>query len=50
MPILDYKCPKCGKIFDELVKKYDDEVFCPDCQTKADRNYSGQMYANGKNY
>ncbi len=43
MPILDYKCPACGKIFDELVKKYDDEVFCPDCGCKAERCYSGQI-------
>ena len=44
MPLLEYKCKNCGKIFDELVKKYDDDVFCPDCNQKAERNYSGQMY------
>lgn len=45
MPILQYKCPKCGKAFEELVKKYDDEVLCPDCKTAAVRSYCGQMYS-----
>ena len=31
MPILQYKCEKCGKKFEELVAKYDDEVRCPAC-------------------
>ncbi len=49
MPILQYKCPACGKTFDELVKKYTDEVLCPDCGAKADRLYCGEMYsATGK--
>lgn len=49
MPFLQYKCPKCGKKFDELVKSHLDEVLCPDCGEKADRDYSGSMYsATGK--
>ncbi|MCM1438654.1 MAG: zinc ribbon domain-containing protein [Roseburia sp.] len=49
MPILQYKCPACGKLFDELVKKYSDEVRCPDCKNVAERRYSGEMYsATGK--
>ena len=49
MPILQYKCPKCGKKFEELVKSYDNEVLCPDCNTKAERDYCGDMYsATGK--
>ena len=31
MPILQYKCKKCGKKFEELVKVYTDKVVCPDC-------------------
>ena len=31
MPILQYKCEKCGKKFEELVQKYDDAVRCPAC-------------------
>lgn len=49
MPILQYVCPKCGKKFDELVKKYTDEAFCPDCGAAGERLYCGEMYsATGK--
>ena len=49
MPILQYKCPVCGKEFEELVKKYDDEVHCPSCAAVAVRSYSGAVYsATGK--
>ena len=45
MPILQYKCPECGKEFEELVKKFDDEVKCPACGKTASRCYSGQMFS-----
>lgn len=49
MPILQYKCNKCGKRFEELVKRYDDSVLCPDCKTEAVRDYNGDVYsATGK--
>ncbi|MCD7729396.1 MAG: zinc ribbon domain-containing protein [Clostridia bacterium] len=49
MPILQYKCKNCGKQFEELVKKYDEPVKCPDCGTLAERSYSGEMFsATGK--
>lgn len=49
MPILQYRCPLCGKQFEELVKKYDAEVLCPSCGKKAERSYCGEMYsATGK--
>lgn len=49
MPILQYRCPVCGKEFEELVKKYDDEVKCPVCGGVAARSYSGAMFsATGK--
>ncbi|MDE6441616.1 MAG: hypothetical protein K2L12_02560 [Clostridia bacterium] len=28
MPLLQYVCKKCGKNFEELVKKHDDPVLC----------------------
>ena len=31
MPILQYKCKKCGKKFEELVRSHTDQVVCPDC-------------------
>ena len=49
MPVLQYKCRKCGREFEELVKKYDNEVRCPDCGEIAQRSYSGEVYsATGK--
>ncbi len=49
MPFLQYKCEKCGKEFDELVKSFADEVLCPTCKTVAKRNYSGEVFsATGK--
>lgn len=44
MPLLQYKCKNCGKSFEELVKKFDDQVLCPDCKEIAVRSYSGEMY------
>ena len=44
MPLLQYKCPKCAKSFEELVKKFDDKVLCPYCGEVADRSYSGEMF------
>ncbi len=49
MPILQYVCPKCGKHFEELVKKFDDEVKCPFCGGTGKRSFCGQVYsATGK--
>ncbi len=49
MPVLQYKCPACGKTFEELVKNYKDGVRCPSCGCSAERNYSGEMpSATGK--
>lgn len=46
MPVLQYKCPHCGKKFDELVKHYDEEVLCPACKQKAEREWSGEIYSS----
>ena len=49
MPIFEYRCTGCGKIFEELVKKFDEQVNCPDCGSAAEKRYCGQMYsATGK--
>lgn len=46
MPVLQYRCPKCGKEFEELVNKFDDEVLCPDCKNRAERSWSGKMWSS----
>ena len=46
MPVLEYKCPRCGKKFDELVKRHDEEVKCPVCGEKGERVWSGEMYSS----
>lgn len=49
MPILQYKCKKCGKKFEELVKSYTDKMVCPDCGGETERDYEGPVYsATGK--
>jgi putative FmdB family regulatory protein len=45
MPFLQYKCVKCQKRFEELVKVYTDKVVCPDCGGETERDYSGAMYS-----
>lgn len=45
MPLIGYRCDKCGKTFEELVKRYDEEVKCPACGASAERVWAGQMYS-----
>lgn len=42
MPLYDYKCPKCGSIFEEFrsIAKMDDSIKCPKCATESHRNFS----------
>ena len=49
MALLQYKCPECGKRFEEIVKRFDEQVLCPDCKIKAERDYCGEIFsATGK--
>ncbi len=51
MTLLQYYCKNCEKGFEELVKKYDDEVLCPVCGKPAERCYNGAMFSGtGKTY
>lgn len=39
--IYDYKCPECGhKEEDVLVKRHDEQVDCPNCKTKMQKQFS----------
>jgi putative FmdB family regulatory protein len=31
MPIFEYECLNCGKVFEELVLKKDEVIVCPAC-------------------
>ena len=44
MPIFDYFCPRCHHNFDELVKRYDDPVDCPECRTQANRQLAAPSF------
>lgn len=48
MPLIDYKCEKCGKEFFELVKSSDEKVKCPDCGNEETRRiYKGKFIGKG---
>lgn len=46
MPVLQYRCPNCGKQFEELVAKFDAPVSCPECGGKCERVWSGTVYSS----
>jgi putative FmdB family regulatory protein len=33
MPLFEYKCESCGKVFEELVSRSDQQVPCPSCRS-----------------
>jgi putative FmdB family regulatory protein len=33
MPIFEYKCRQCGRVFEEIVFGSDKDVRCPDCES-----------------
>jgi putative FmdB family regulatory protein len=51
MPMYDYRCRKCGTIFEELVFSSatpDEEIACPQChERQAERLLSAPMIAVG---
>ncbi|MFZ5899055.1 MAG: FmdB family zinc ribbon protein [Bacillota bacterium] len=50
MPIFEFRCVKCGKLFEKLFLNADEEIRikCPDCGSEeADRVISRTNYAMG---
>lgn len=48
MPLIDYKCKKCGNEFFEIVTNDSEKIVCPKCKTEeVERLYKGKFY--GKN-
>ena len=37
MPIYEYKCRKCGAEFEQLLKRADEKVNCPECGSPMSR-------------
>ena len=34
MPIYEFECKKCGRRFEELVRRFDEEIICEVCGSK----------------
>ncbi|MCD6130760.1 MAG: zinc ribbon domain-containing protein [Candidatus Hydrothermae bacterium] len=44
MPIYEYKCKKCGKIWEILVLPHEEQpCICPECGGELERIYSGSV-------
>jgi len=41
MPIYEYRCEKCGRLFEELVTNSSQKIACPDCDSEnVEREFS----------
>lgn len=41
MPIYEYRCEKCGRLFEELVTNSSQKIACPDCDSESvEREFS----------
>ncbi|MBE7091155.1 MAG: zinc ribbon domain-containing protein [Clostridiales bacterium] len=48
MPLLQYRCPLCGKKFEELTRAEAPNPPCPDCGGETVRDYQGKVYTEAK--
>ena len=49
MPMYTFRCPDCGKRFEELLTiSQKDAVLCPDCGAKAERVWMGKCAFGAK--
>ena len=46
MALIEFICPKCGHVTEELVKSDDNYPDCPKCGTKLVQKLSGKCYTN----
>ena len=51
MPLFDYKCKKCG-IIEILVLEEDEEIICPKCKGKVEKqiSYKSNFQLKGKGW
>jgi len=47
MPVYEYKCDDCGKVYEELVFSSDEVVPCPDCKSKNSHKLVSLISAKG---
>ncbi len=48
MPLYEFSCNDCGREFEELVLKEQDQVFCPDCgSSRAQKLISAVRFKTG---
>ena len=40
MPLYEYHCPSCERIFEKIVNQQPDEIRCPQCGAQAERKVS----------
>lgn len=49
MPMYSFRCPSCGRRFEELLSvARKDEAVCPDCGAKAEREWTGKCAFGAK--
>ena len=46
MALIEFICPKCGHVTEELVKSDGNYPDCPKCGTKLVQKLSGKCYTN----
>ena len=49
MPLLEFKCSKCGYETEELIKADGKYPNCPKCGQQLEQKYSGKLTVNYKN-
>lgn len=50
MPLIEFICPKCGKITEELTKADGTAPLCPDCGDHMRQKYWGKCYVNERKH
>jgi len=46
MPLIEFICPKCGEVSEELTKADGAAPACPKCGEKMQQKYWGKCYVN----
>ena len=44
MKFVDLECPKCGEVLQDIDFEISDDIYCPECDTKMERVFTGPKY------